>query len=220
MLTGQLPDMPRPIPTLVHDVMSTWKDAIESAQLAIRLANERYANNADLKRVDVQFQVGDRVYLSTKHLTLHGQPSAKFRPRFVGLFTVNRRVSSVAYGLDLPKSMRMHPVFHVSLLKAAVSDPTLHPRPPTPEPVMVDGEEEYVVSEVLDIRFSGRTRKFECLVRWEGFGPEFDEWIPESDLLEVVAYDDFIQEWSKSHSRDELRLVRPVRPSRPVARRR
>ena len=56
--------------------------------------------------------------LVTDHLNLAGH--RKFREKFVGPFTISARVGELAYKLELPKTMQMHPVFHVSRLKAYV----------------------------------------------------------------------------------------------------
>lgn len=56
--------------------------------------------------------------------------------------------------------MRIHPVFHVSLLEHAADDPFPGQQPlPPPPPVEVDGEGEYRVDEVLDSRLLGWWRK-------------------------------------------------------------
>ena len=52
------------------------------------------------------------------------------KPRYIGLYKIQRRVGTVAYQLELPASMsRIHNVFRVSLLKKYHPDPThiLHP---------------------------------------------------------------------------------------------
>jgi hypothetical protein len=50
---------------------------------------------------------------------------AKLSPRFVGPFKVVEKKGPVAYRLTLPDSLRrMHDVFHISILKHYVSDPT------------------------------------------------------------------------------------------------
>ena len=77
--------------------------------------------------------------------------------------------------------MRVHDVFHVSLLKTYLNDP--HHRPPPP-PDVVDGELEYTVDRVLDHRDkrSGRRTVGEYLVRWEGYGPEHNTWEPQANM--------------------------------------
>ena len=69
----------------------------------------------DRKRVPLEFKVGDKVLLSTKHLQLDG--SCKLQPRFLGPFVVQAKVSRLVYQLNLgTRYARTHPVFHVSLL--------------------------------------------------------------------------------------------------------
>jgi hypothetical protein len=49
----------------------------------------------------------------------------KLSPRFMGPFEIVERKGPVAYRLALPDSLRrMHDVFHVSVLRYYISDPT------------------------------------------------------------------------------------------------
>jgi hypothetical protein len=59
--------------------------------------------------------------LVLKNLKLLNQPSKKFRARYVGPYNIIERISSQAYELDLPSSMKVHPVFHIGLLKDFIS---------------------------------------------------------------------------------------------------
>ena len=88
----------------------------------------------------------------------------------------------------------LHPVFNVVKLLRAPEDPIpgwkAHPPPP---PEMIDGEEHYIVEQVLDSQLMRGQLQF--LVKWEGYGYEENSWIPESD----IAAPDKIQEFYSAH---------------------
>ena len=71
----------------------------------------------DSSRRALEFQKGDLVLLSTKHIRFRQCPT-KLQRRFVGPFEIIQKVSSAAYKLKLPENWSMHPVFHISLLKS------------------------------------------------------------------------------------------------------
>ena len=62
------------------------------------------------------FKPGDQVWLFTRHIRTT-RPSRKIDWQKLGRFTIRRRVGTHAYELVLPDTMRIHPVFHVSLLE-------------------------------------------------------------------------------------------------------
>src|SRR6266699_1518288 len=70
---------------------------------------------------------------------------------------------------------RLHPVFNVVKLTAAPMDPIPgrhRPQPPPPE--LVNGEEEYIVEDIIDSRMF--RRQLQYLVKWEGYGLEYNTW--------------------------------------------
>ena len=127
------------------------------------------------------FSVGDEVLLSTKNISLKGLGVRKLLPKWVGPFKVSKQVGKVAYKLDLPSNMKIHPVFHVSLLKPYHPSGRTQPPPPA---VWVDDEPEYEVEHILSHRVvkRGRNRKYEYLIKWTGYGPEHNSWEPEVNL--------------------------------------
>jgi hypothetical protein len=72
--------------------------------------------------------------------------------KLIGPYTILERVGSRAYTLDLPPSIKLHPVFHILLLE--LPKPDSKPIPghmqPSPLPVIIDNKEEWVHEEIVD----------------------------------------------------------------------
>ena len=150
----------------------------ENAQLweSSRRSMEKYYNN---NRKTIHFKPGDKVRVATKHFRML-RASEKLADKFVGPFTVIEPVGMNAYRLKLPARYgNIHPTFHVSLLEP------YHMREgrETPEPVEIDGEEEWEVEEILAEQVKRGVKRY--LVRWIGFTPAEDSW-HEEDLKHAL----------------------------------
>jgi hypothetical protein len=135
-------------------------------------AQARYEEQANRRRRHApRYQPGDQVWLDARNLrTL--RPQKKLDSKFYGPFPILEKISAYAYRLQLPPTMRIHPVFHTNLLRPAANDPIPGQRNPPPPPVEIDGTEEYEVEEVLDSRWERRGRgaaRLKYLVRWTGY---------------------------------------------------
>uniref|UniRef100_A0AAQ4PSE6 Integrase catalytic domain-containing protein n=1 Tax=Gasterosteus aculeatus aculeatus TaxID=481459 RepID=A0AAQ4PSE6_GASAC len=97
------------------------------------------------------YQPGQKVWLSSRELPLH-VPSRKLAPRFVGPFPVSKVINPVSVRLRLPRSLRVHPIFHVWKIKPVKESPMVPAATPPPLPRMVDGGPVYPVKRLLAVR--------------------------------------------------------------------
>jgi len=89
----------------------------EEAKAALGKAQEEMKKFANRRqREEEEYKVGDLVLLSTKDLKwqMKGRRSEKLTEHFVGPYKVKGIVSSNAIELELPKSIRIHPVVNIS----------------------------------------------------------------------------------------------------------
>jgi len=143
------------------------KAALGKAQEEIK----KFANRR--QREEKEYRVGDLVLLSMKDLKwqMKGRRSEKLTKCFVGLYKVKGIVSSNVIELELPKSIKIHPVVNISrvqLYKPQIEGQKKIP----PKPVIIEGEEEFKVEKILNKRMVKGKEKF--LVRWKGYTVEED----------------------------------------------
>ncbi len=119
-------------------------------------AVRRHKDFADVRRAPTPlYHPGDRVWLSTRDIWLR-LPCKKLSPSYIGPFKIQRQINEVTYRLQLPPRYRIHPTFHVSLLKPCSSltpDQRELDEPPPPE--ILDQPSVYQVRNIMDSRRRG-----------------------------------------------------------------
>ena len=178
------------IGSFVRRVTSDWELAKENLQRAVGL-QQKYYNR---KHRDVQFAVGDLVLLSTRNLKMRGIPD-KLKKRFMGPFKIQERIGRQAYRLLLPETWKVHPVFHISLLKKwNAVDLQEEEEIPVEEPEV---EEPYYQIEKL-LRWRrikrGRRTKTEYLVLWKDYPIEEAQWVPAENFMRPAELQKYIEE--------------------------
>ncbi|XP_058478083.1 uncharacterized protein LOC131449256 [Solea solea] len=160
-----------------------------AARKALLRSVDRMKRAADRRRRPAPvYKPGQKVWLSTRDLPLQ-VAARKLAPRFVGPFPVSKVIGPSAVRLRLPRSMRVHPTFHVSRVKPVKESLMVPAAVPPPPPQMVDGGPVYSVKALLAVRNRGRGRQF--LVDWEGYGPEERSWVPASFIVDPDLITDF-----------------------------
>ncbi len=84
--------------------------------------------------------------------------------------------SKSAFKLELPLRMKVHPVFHVSLLTPYHANTIPGRIQPPPPPIIVEGFQEFEVQEILDSRI--HYNKLQYFVDWKGYKPHERTWEP------------------------------------------
>ena len=145
-------------------------------------AQNRMKVQADKKGIDLEFEIGDMVYLRIqpyKLKSLANRMNQKLSPRFYGPFEILEKVGAVAYKLKLPPQSLVHPIFHISLLKKCVG-PNVVPQP-LPAELTEEWELRMQPDKVLATR-KNHAGELEVLIQWHNM-PECDSsWESAADI--------------------------------------
>ncbi|KAL0546232.1 hypothetical protein IC582_016138 [Cucumis melo] len=109
------------------ELVQTTNAAIQKIRARMLTEQSRQKSYTDVRCKDLEFDVGDMVFLKVAPMkgVLRFEKKGKLSPRFVGPFEILERIGPVAYHLALPPSFSVvHNVFHVSMLRKYVADPT------------------------------------------------------------------------------------------------
>ncbi|QRV79897.1 Retrotransposable element Tf2 protein [Ceratobasidium sp. AG-Ba] len=144
---------------MADSMQEIWDEAIASMEFY-------RSKESDPKR---EYKVGDKVWLVGQNITTR-RPSKKLDNKKLGPFVISEKISSHAYRLELPKTMRTHNVFHINLLTPFTEDKDFHRRQARPPPIMTEeGEEEYEVDHV--VAWEQRKNGLYYQIRWKGYDP-------------------------------------------------
>ncbi|KAL5540026.1 hypothetical protein UlMin_046190 [Ulmus minor] len=150
------------------------------------IAQSRQKSYADKRRRPLEFNKGDHVFLKVapmKRVMRFGK-KGKLSPRFIGPYEILERIGKTAYQLALPPSLSaVHNVFHVSMLKKYVHDPS---HVLQQEPVEIDEKLSYEERpvEILDRKSKELMNKTIHLVKvlWRNHTVEEATWEREDEM--------------------------------------
>jgi hypothetical protein len=185
---GRNPRMAPDVAGIVHhpsleEMFNAREEAQEQAKAALTLAADRAKWYFDLHKSEVPFKVGDKVLLNGENLQIKVR-TTKLATKNYGPYEILEQLGPVTFKLKLPKSMKIHPVFHALRLIPYHTD-TTGSRPTTQHNPDMEAEEEYTVEKILDSEIMeqrGRPKVW-YKVKWKGYDdPSEDTWEPLRNL--------------------------------------
>ncbi len=96
------------------DIFEAMQSIWKYAQKSLTKAQTSQSNQANKHRKEVSYDIGDKVWLSTKDISTD-QPSKKLDHKIIGPFDVIGK-KGISLEFQLPQAMKIHNVFHPNLL--------------------------------------------------------------------------------------------------------
>ncbi|KAL0562094.1 hypothetical protein IC582_002544 [Cucumis melo] len=178
------------------ELVQSTNEAVQKIRSRMHTAQSRQKSYADVRRKDLEFEVGDKVFLKVAPIrgVVRFERRGKLSPRFVGPFEILERIGPVAYRLALPPSLStVHDVFHVSMLRKYVSDPS---HVVDYEPLEIDENLSYVEQPVEVLAREVKTLRNKQIplvkVLWRNHRVEEATWEREDDMRS--RYPDLFEE--------------------------
>jgi len=147
----------------------------DAADEAISFANTVAKARYDRRHIAINLAEGSMVYLKLHHgYKIPGLGNRKLSHQRAGPFKILHKVGNLAYRLELPPTMTIHPVVSIAQLEPAPADedPYRRPRPTNPGPVADEGSAApfYTIERLLNKRITRRGTQY--LVKWTNYGNE------------------------------------------------
>jgi len=104
------------------DMLDEMEQELQVIRRNLKATHDRKKSYANQNKAFKEFQVGEHAYFQIKSKTrsLRIGSCAKLAPRYCRPFEILERIGRFTYRFALPPTMKLHDVFHVSLLKGYV----------------------------------------------------------------------------------------------------
>ncbi|KAA3470819.1 DNA/RNA polymerase superfamily protein [Gossypium australe] len=164
------------------------KEKVKVIRDSLKATSDRQKSYTDLKRKEIEFQVGDKVFLKVspwKKILRFGR-KGKLSPRFIGPYEITERIGPVAYRLALLVELeKIHNVFHISMLRRYRFDPS-HVISPTEIEIRSDKTYEEEPIKIMAQEVKQLRNKDIALVKllWQKHGVEEATWESEEAMRE------------------------------------
>ena len=187
-----IPGTPRDYKRIAHQAQTEtrfMKDLHGLLQRDIEFLKFRIQNYHNQQRVaGPTLKEGDKAYLLRRNIKTT-RPSDKLDYKKIGPYKIKRAIGPVNFELELPKTMKIHPVFHIALLEKAPSNATIET---TTEVESYDNT--YEVEQIIGYRLINSQPHY--LIKWKGWDQSENTWEPKEHLPD---HEEEIKQYHQEH---------------------
>lgn len=147
-----------------EDISGTMRRILDLMQKNSAKAQEAMSKQANKRRKEVSYEVGDKAFLSSRNITTD-RPSKKLEDKMLGPFEVTEKVGT-SYKLQIPHSMRVHDSFHTDLLRKDPGDPLPGQIQEPPGVIITPEGDEWDLDDIENSRWYYGRLQYRC--KWTG----------------------------------------------------
>ena len=167
-------------------LINKQKAFIKMAQDRMAEAQDRMKYYYNRNRSEQNFEIGELVLLDNRNLNIRHKGYAekdKLAPRFNGPYPIIGRHNKDSYEIRMPPGLKIHPVFHTSLLKKYQQDKSPTRNNTVPKTLLKDGTVGQLIESIIGHRL--KNKQIEYKVKWLGESEYQATWEPVSNLTQA-----------------------------------
>ena len=199
IIMGQQPLLPHTVATpytgrcpKAYQFAKDWKQNSEVAKAFLEKASKRMKKWADEKRRPREFNVGDQVLIKLlpEQVRSLRNKDKRLIQKYMGPVPIIARIGKVAYKVELPPGVKIHPVLHVGVLKPYFPDMGDPSRNISKRPhIKISFNVSQAVEDILaqrQVKDPNTGEEItEYLVKWKDKGEEDNSWEVADDLTPI-----------------------------------
>jgi hypothetical protein len=153
------------------NIAEKMQKMIDFTKRKLAITQESQKRHVDSKRAKaLVYKKDDLVWLSTKNIKIT-RLSKKLNWKMIDSYRIKKMLDASCQ-LDLSDSMKIHDIFHFSLLRKTSNDSLLDQILKPSSSMFIDEKEEYELNDVLNFRKIEKKKKLQYKISWKNYSSD------------------------------------------------